>query len=267
MAYEEELRVARDAVREAGAITLEYFGKHLAVERKADTSPVTIADRRSEEGLRKAFEEAFPADGLLGEEFGERPGTSGRRWIIDPIDGTQSFIRGVPLYGVLVGLEDRGLPVVGVIGLPALGVSYWAARGSGAFRDGERIRVSSVTRLADATVVSSDAKPQTFGDKYPRFEALLRGAACYRGWGDCYGYGLVASGQVDVMVDPILSPWDAAAILPILEEAGGRFVDWTGAPDIYGGSGIGAPAALMEEVLGILRGHGAPFARRDLVGP
>lgn len=253
MPYEAELQIARDAVQAAGAITLEHFGKSLAVERKADTSPVTIADRRAEQSLRKALEGAFPADALLGEEFGERAGTSGRRWIIDPIDGTQSFIRGVPLYGVLVGLEEGGRPVLGVIGLPALGLSYWAVRGGGAFRNGEPIRVSTVSRLADATIVSSDAKPQIFGDKYARFESLLRRAGCYRGWGDCYGYALVAGGQVDVMVDPILSPWDAAAILPILEEAGGRFVDWTGAADIHGGSGIGAPAALIDEVLAVLR--------------
>jgi histidinol phosphatase-like enzyme (inositol monophosphatase family) len=254
MDYARELQVAREAVAAAGAITLEHFGRGVEVERKADLSPVTIADRRSEECLRRALETAFPSDGLLGEEFGEKPGASGRRWIVDPIDGTQSFIRGVPLYGVLVGLEEEGRPVVGVMGFPALDLTYWAARGGGAFRNGERVRVSGVASLAEATVVSSDAKPQSFGDRYPRFERLLRAAACYRGWGDCYGYALVAGGQVEVMVDPILSAWDAAAVLPIVEEAGGRFVDWSGRPDIYGGSGIGASAALMDEVLAILRG-------------
>jgi histidinol-phosphatase len=252
MDYARELEVARNAAAAAGAITLEYFGRGVAVERKADSSPVTIADRRAEESLRRTLEEAFPDDGLLGEEFGEKPGTSGRRWIVDPIDGTQSFIRGVPLYGVLIGLEEEGRPVVGVMGLPALGLTYWAARGGGAFRNREPIRVSAVTRLADATVVSSDAKPQNFGDKYGRFENLLRAAAFYRGWGDCYGYGLVAGGQADVMIDPIVSPWDVCAILPIVEEAGGRFVDWSGAPNIYGGSGIGAPAALIDQVLELL---------------
>jgi histidinol phosphatase-like enzyme (inositol monophosphatase family) len=253
MSHERELRVAREAVAAAGAITLEHFGRGVAVERKADQSPVTIADRRSEECIRAALEAAFPADGLLGEEFGERSGSSGRRWIVDPIDGTQSFIRGVPLYGILVGLEEEGRAVVGVMGFPALDLTYWAAHGGGAFRNGERIRVSTVASLADATVVSSDVKPQVFGDRYPRFERLLRTAACYRGWGDCYGYALVAGGQADVMVDAILSPWDAAAVLPIVEEAGGRFVDWSGAPDIFGGSGIGTSAALLDEVLAILR--------------
>jgi histidinol-phosphatase len=252
MDYARELEVARNAAATAGAITLEYFGRGVAVERKADASPVTIADRRAEESLRRALEEAFPDDGILGEEFGEKQTSSGRRWIVDPIDGTQSFIRGVPLYGVLIGLEEEGRAVLGVMGLPALGVTYWAARGGGTFRNGERVRVSAVTRLADATVVSSDAKPQVFADKYGRFESLLRAAACYRGWGDCYGYGLVASGQADVMIDPIVSPWDVAAILPIVEEAGGRFVDWTGAPNIYGGSGIGAPVALIDQVLDLL---------------
>lgn len=252
--YERELEAARAAAAAAGRVTLEHFGGPLEVERKADASPVTIADRRAEGELRRILRAAFPDDGLLGEELGEVPGRSGRRWVLDPIDGTQSFIRGVPLYGVLVGLEEEGRgATLGVLALPALGRTYWAARGRGAFCGGRPIRVSAVSALERATVLSSEAKPDAFGVRYAGFERLVRAAACYRGWGDCYGYALVASGRADVMVDPVLCPWDAAAVAPIVEEAGGRFLTWEGEPTIRGGSGVAAPAALIDQVLDALR--------------
>jgi len=252
--FAKELDVALRAVEAAGRITLEYFRRDFTVEHKADASPVTIADRRAEEGLRAALAAAFPDDGVLGEEFGEHPGTSGRRWIVDPIDGTQSFVRGVPLYGVLLGLEDRGRCVVGVAGFPALGETYFAAAGQGAFLNGDPIRASAVARLADATVLTSDAKPEHYDDFYPGFERLLRASGRQRGWGDCYGYALVARGAAEVMVDPKLNAWDIAAILPILEESGAVFFDWTGQTRIDGGSGIGTTPALRDQVLALLRG-------------
>jgi histidinol-phosphatase len=275
--YERELEVARRAVERAGALTLEYFGAKFTVEYKADATPVTIADRGAETLIRDELTSAFPADGIVGEEFPEKIGTSGRRWIIDPIDGTASFVRAVPLYGVLVGLEiaDRtdaaAAPpaasagaaaerahsrtcVVGVAGFPALRETYWATRGAGAFRNGEPIRVSGVTRLADATVVTSDVKSQWYGDRFDGFVRLVGRAARQRGWGDCYGYALVASGRAEVMVDPLLNPWDIAALVPIIEEAGGEFFDWSGTPTIYGGSGIATVAALRAEVMAALRG-------------
>ena len=248
-----ELQVAREAVVRAGRITLQYFRKGVDVERKPDQTPVTIADRRAEESLRTALRDAFPHDGFLGEEYGEEAGTSGRRWIIDPIDGTQSFIRGVPLYGVLVGLEEEGRCVVGICGLPALGQTYWAAEGEGAWCDGERIAVAPTTDLAQATLLTTDARPAHYGDKHPGYERLLRATARQRGWGDCWGYALVASGAADVMVDPLLNPWDAAALVPIVEEAGGAFFAWSGEVSIYAGSGIAAPRALRDPVLALLR--------------
>ena len=251
-AYENELDVAIRAVDTAGRLTLEYFRSDLEVERKADASPVTIADRRAEEQLRATLASAFPDDGILGEEFGEVQGRSGRRWIIDPSDGTQSFIRGVPLYGVLLGLEDHGRCVVGAVAFPALGETYWAGQGGGAFCNGARIAVSRVTTLAEATLLTSDAKPEHYDAFYPGYERLLRRTARQRGWGDCYGYALVARGAADVMVDPKLNPWDIAALLPIVEEAGGVFFDWRGQTRIDGGSGIAAPAALRDEILAVL---------------
>src|SRR5690349_14810664 len=166
--YVDELAVARRAADDAGRFALGHFKTGLAVEAKADGSPVTIADRGAEERLRKTLAAAFPADGILGEELGETSGASGRRWIIDPIDGTQSFIRGVPLWGVLVALEDRGECVVGVVALPALGETLWAVRGGGAFMNGAPARVAA-TPLTDATILTSDASPRHFGDKHAGF--------------------------------------------------------------------------------------------------
>jgi histidinol phosphatase-like enzyme (inositol monophosphatase family) len=250
--YRDELETARAAATEAGRLALKHFGGALTVEYKADQSPVTIADRRAEESLRATLGGAFPADGVLGEELGEQTGSSGRRWIIDPIDGTQSFIRGVPLWGVLVALEDRGECVLGVIELPAVGESLWAVRGGGAFLNGEPARVSSVA-LADATVLTSDGGPRHFGDKHAGFQRLLGKVARHRGWGDCYAYALVASGRAEVMLDPLMNAWDAAAVKPIIEEAGGVFCSWDGTPTIYGGSAMAMPAALRDEVLATLR--------------
>jgi histidinol-phosphatase len=249
--YADELAVALRAAEEAGRFALGHFKTSLTVERKADASPVTIADRGAEERLRRALGAAFPHDGILGEELGETSGTSGRRWVIDPVDGTQSFIRGVPLWGVLVGLEDGGECVVGVLALPALGETLSAARGAGAFMNGTRARVST-TPLADATILSSDASPRHFGDKHAGFTRLLARSGRHRGWGDCYGYALVATGRAEVMLDPLLNPWDAAAVKPIIEEAGGAFCAWDGVSTIHGGSGLAMPAALRDEVLAAL---------------
>jgi histidinol phosphatase-like enzyme (inositol monophosphatase family) len=246
--YDRELEFAIAAVQAAGRLTLEYFGGPLTVERKPDASPVTIADRRAEELIRARIVEAFPEDGQLGEEFGHREGTSGRRWIIDPIDGTQSFIRGVPLYGVLLGLEAQGGCIVGAMALPPLGQTFWAAKGEGAYCNGTSVQVSGVRALEEATLLTTDVKPEAFGERYAGVERLLHRVGRQRGWGDCYGYGLVAAGQAEIMLDPILNPWDSAALLPILEEAGGVFLDWSGRASIYGGSGIATTRALLPQV-------------------
>jgi histidinol-phosphatase len=260
--YANELAVARRAVERAAALTLQYFRSNLAIEYKADATPVTVADRGAETLLREAVALAFPDDGIFGEEFPEHVGSSGRRWIIDPIDGTASFIRGVPLYGVLLGLElaadDREIDaercVLGVAAFPAVGETLWAVRGGGAFVNGLPARVSDATALMGATVVTSDCKPELYGDRHAGFERLLSAAARQRGWGDCYGYALVATGRAEVMVDPLLSPWDCAALAPIVDEAGGVFMDWNGRRTIYGGSGIATSRTLADEVLRTLRG-------------
>lgn len=253
------LELAVAAARQAGQLTLNFFQREdLAVERKADNSPVTIADRQAEQLLRKIIREAFPDDGILGEEFGELTGSSGFRWILDPIDGTKSFICGVPLYGTLIGVERDGASVVGVIVIPALDECIYAARGGGAwYTRGDAIprpaRVSQRGRLADAVFLTSQLDTYYGRGAQQAYLDLERIAYITRTWGDCYGYLLVATGRADVMVDPVMNVWDAAALQPILEEAGGVYTDWSGRPTIHGGEGIGCNRLLLDQVLAITR--------------
>lgn len=248
------LEAARTFAREAGAVTLRYFGPGLDHERKPDGTPVTRADREAERLLRERIAARFPDHGILGEEEGEiRPGAS-IRWIVDPIDGTKSFMRGVPLYGVLVGVEVDGEPVVGVAHFPALGETVAAARGLGCRWNGRPCRVSAVDDMARAAVLTTDPERilrEPAGAGWSRLQAR---AALARTWGDCWGHILVATGRAEVMVDPVLSPWDAAPLLPILTEAGGRFTDLAGAATVHGGSGVSSNGVLHDRVLEVLAG-------------
>ena len=244
--------------REAGEFTLRYFDDPgLQVDRKKDGTPVTLADRGAEELLRRRIAERFPDDAVLGEEFPDREGTSGYKWILDPIDGTKSFIYGVPLYTTLVGIEKEGRPVAGVIAIPALGKGVYAEKGEGARQwrpDGTVLpaRVSETARLEDALFLTSEVKTFTETGRaeiYRRLDARCRLA---RTWGDAYGYYLVATGRADLMVDPELSPWDAGPLSTILTEAGGIFADWTGRETIYGGDGFACNRLLYDSVVGLL---------------
>ena len=243
--------------REAGQITLEYFRQEsLLVERKSDDSPVTIADRRAEQHLRTKIAEVYPDDAILGEEFGAVDGASGYRWILDPIDGTKSFIHGVPLYGTLVAVEHGGEGALGVIVIPALEECVYAARGFGAWytrgtADPIKARVSECSRLDEGLFLTSEVicfNEVGRGEAYARLQSQARLA---RTWGDCYGYMLVATGRAEVMVDPYLSLWDAAALQPIIEEAGGSFTDWQGKPTIQSGEAVATNDAIRDEVLAI----------------
>lgn len=235
--------------RGAGEITLKYFRAGLTPERKVDGSFVTRADREAEGFIRARLAEEFPDDAVLGEEEGAQEGTSGRRWIIDPLDGTYSFVHGVPLYGVLIGLEIADEVCVGVVNLPALDEIVYAGRGLGCFWNDKEASVSSTARLEDALLLSTDfgtSERYGFGRAA---EALQSRAAARRTWGDCYGHILVATGRADVMLDPVMNVWDCAPLLPILEEAGGTFTDWRGQPTIRGGNAISTNGALFDEVL------------------
>lgn len=247
------LDFAVDIAREAGAITYRYYQGSFVAERKADNSFVTIADRESEAYLRSRIAEAFPDDAILGEEGGGKPGSSNRRWILDPIDGTYSFVHGVPLYGVLIGLELDDEAVLGVVNLPALGDLVYAARGLGCFWNGEAARVSSTSAIDQALLLSTDfgiCEQYGFG---PAAEALQQQVQARRTWGDCYGHVLVATGRADIMLDPVMDVWDCAPLLPILEEAGGTFTDWKGMRTIHGGNAISTNGVLFDEVMEVVR--------------
>jgi histidinol-phosphatase len=259
------LELATAAGKEAGRLTLRYFQQdNYQVERKSDATPVTIADRSAEQLLRERIAAAFSTDGILGEEFGATAGTSGFTWILDPIDGTKSFISGVPLYGTMVGVEHEGKALVGFVFMPALGEGVFASAGLGAwhFRGEEqprRCRVSPKKRLADGLLLTSEINTFAQRGATPAFEQLQNAAWLTRTWGDCYGYLLVATGRAEVMVDPIMNVWDAAAVQPIVEEAGGTFTDWQGNPTIHAGEAVATNRVVLDEVLRITRV--APKAR------
>lgn len=247
----ELLDVAVDAAYLAGKRTLSYFNTGVRPDLKADNTPVTIADREAEKVLRERILRSFPDHAILGEEEGETTGAAPYRWILDPIDGTKAFVAGVPLYGVLVGVEVHGRSSVGVIYLPPLGDMIAAADGLGCAWNGRPCRVSSVDRLEDALLVSSSlVRGQARSDAFDRLKERTR---LQRTWGDAFGYALVATGRAEIMLDPALSVWDCAPMLPILREAGGRFSDWSGTETIHGKDGVAVNGALYEQVLEILR--------------
>jgi histidinol phosphatase-like enzyme (inositol monophosphatase family) len=243
---------------EAATGTLSHFqNPQLVVEQKADLSPVTIADREAELFLRERLLARFPDDGFIGEEFGEVKGRSGFRWIADPIDGTKSFICGVPLYSTLLGLLWQDQSVAGAIIVPGLDEAVSAARGRGAWhwRGGQRQPASVAGRgsLGGAVFVTSQVDSFARRGAESVFLGLQQAAAITRTWGDGYGYLLVATGRADLMVDPFMHLWDAAAIQPIIDEAGGIFVDWRGNRTVHSGEGLATNQDLLESVLAVTR--------------
>jgi len=253
---DELLELALAAARDAGEVALRYFERDVHVEWKSDQTPVTVADREAERLLRAKIEERFPGHGIVGEEFGVVREHAPYRWILDPIDGTQSFIRGVPLWGVMVGVEKNREPVLGVVHFPALKETVWARVGGGAWWNGKRASVSRVARLEEATLLTTDLR--LFEDQRLRaaFDQLRARVKFERTWGDCYGHALVATGRADIMLDPIMSEWDACALLPILEEAGGRFSDWRGVRTVRGGNAISTNGLLFDAVINVIRAEG-----------
>ena len=236
----------------AGAVALQYFGRALAVESKSDGSPVTRADREAESVARAWIEARFPDDGILGEEFGEtRPGAR-RRWLLDPVDGTRAFVKGVPLWGTLVAVVEGETVLAGAAEFPATRERIAAARGAGCFWNGERCHVSSVASLAQATVLATDAAFQRTPERGGIWHALAARADTARTWGDCFGYLMVATGRAELMTDGTLSPWDAAALHVIVEEAGGVFTDWRGRATAFGDGAIATNAVLASELRQLL---------------
>jgi histidinol-phosphatase len=250
------LAIALRANQIAADVIMPLYRSGVVAELKADRTPVTQADKNAELAIREFLAREVPTHGIIGEEFGESPGDGRHRWILDPIDGTKSFVHHVPLFGTLVALELDGSPALGVIGCHAAGETVWAARGHGAYLNGEPVRVSETAALADATVSTTSAA--RLSESYPRaWERLRDRARLVRTWGDCYGYLMVASGRADAMLDPAMNLWDVAALYPVITEAGGRITTWAG-EDRVGESAIATNGllhpAILEAVSGDLAG-------------
>ncbi len=230
------LKIAERAAKNAERVILSHFESDLSVEWKPDNTPVTVADRGAEEELRKVFLSETPDFGLIGEEFGIEKPDAEYKWIFDPIDGTKSFIRGVPLFGTLIGLYRRDEPLVGIIHLPALRHTLVAGKGLGAFVDGKRAHVSNV-KISEGLALSGTVNTFESEGRAEFFERYRKSAALYRGWGDCYGYFLVATGRAEAMVDPVVSLWDIAAFPAIFSEAGGKFSTLDGETRLFAADG------------------------------
>jgi histidinol-phosphatase len=258
----QRLQLAVQIAREAGDLTLRYFrSTDLVVESKPDQSPVTIADRSAEQLLRERIGRQFARDAIMGEEFGEQSGQSDFQWVLDPIDGTKSFIHGVPLYTTLIAVLQNEEPVIGVIHAPALAETTYAAKGAGCWylcgstTKPQPARVSAVANLSDSLLLTTEIKNFQVNrrpDAADIFMHLQQAARVTRTWGDGYGYLMVATGRAEVMIDPIVNLWDAAPLQPIIEEAGGHFGDWNGNPTIRAAESLATNAHVNGEVLALI---------------
>lgn len=257
-ALEDRLQFALAVARDAQDLILGYYQNvDLNVDLKADESPVTAADKGAERLIRDRLATSFPDDGILGEEFGTLETKNGFRWILDPVDGTKPFVQGVPLFGTLIGLEFESRVVLGVARFPALNEVVFAADGLGTWwqigdREPRRTTVSPIGELSRSVFCFTE--PQRFA-KVGRpevLEKLMKLCRMSRGWGDCYGHILVATGRAEIMIDPELSAWDAAALVPIVREAGGHYLDWSGEESIYTGNGFSVNEELKDEILSLL---------------
>jgi histidinol-phosphatase len=271
------LAVAIEAAKAAGEVALRYFRTGLTVELKGDRSPVTRADRECEQCIVEVLRGAFPDYALVGEEFGERPGVTdagitdasvtdagatgtNAKWIIDPIDGTKNFIRGIPYFATLIGLEEDGEITTGVIYAPAVDDLLYAQKGQGAFDRNGRLQVSRIATLREGMVVFGGIDIFRHRGHWDGFERLVRASGRQRGFGDYFGHTFVARGQAEAMVELDLKPWDLAAIKIVVEEAGGRFTDFTGTPTIYGGTAVASNGLVHDEILALLGTRSPPLS-------
>ena len=254
MNLESYLNFARQLAYRAGRITLSYYNKGIQHDMKGDDSPVTAADRAAEEFIRGEIDKAYPSHAIVGEEYGEKAGANNPfRWIVDPIDGTKSFLKGVPFYSVLIALEIEGVSRVGVVCFPALDEILYAADGLGAWWNGKRARVSKVRELKQAVFAYTSWSSFRTGKKLDVFSNLHKECFFGRGWSDAYGYYMVATGRAEIMLDPVIKIWDVAPFPPIFREAGGFFGSWNGREGHTHGDGLAVNSALKSKVLKLLR--------------
>jgi histidinol-phosphatase len=244
---------AVEATQEAGRLALGFYDTNVAVEWKHDESPVTVADRNAETLLRQTLLGKFPNDAFLGEEYGDQPGSSGFRWVVDPVDGTRSFVRGIPIWATLVGLEYKGEQIAGIADLPAMGDTYRALRGDGAYRGERRIHVSSIAKLSDAMMFYSSISWFEKAGRRDTFLQLAVKTQRQRGFGDFYGFVLVAQGSGEVMIEHGVHVWDVVGLKALIEEAGGRFTDWEGNPTVERPDVLATNGVLHDEILRLLK--------------
>lgn len=248
------LEAVADVARLTGQVALAHYRTRLDVETKRDGSPVTIADRNAEQAARAWITARFPHDAILGEEFGANGDTAARRWLIDPIDGTKTFVRGVPLWGTLIGVMQGDEVLAGAVYCPAVDEIVVAAVGEGCWWNGSRASVSQQGDLSQSTLLTTDTRFIGAPERARRWSSLAADAVVARTWGDCYGYLLVATGRAELMVDHLMSPWDAAALVPVVREAGGAFSDWDGRVTPFGNGAMatnGMLAATLRARLGV----------------
>lgn len=248
------LNFAKQLAYRAGRITLSYYNKGIQYDQKKDESPVTAADRATEQFIRGEIEKAYPSHAIVGEEYGEKAGAKNPfRWIVDPIDGTKSFMKGVPFYSVLIALEIEGVSRVGVVCFPALDEILYAADGLGAWWNGKRARVSEVKNLKEAVFTYTSWSGFRTKKRLDVFENLHKECFYGRGWSDAYGYHMVATGRAEIMLDPSIKIWDVAPMPSIFREAGGWFGSWSGKEGHTHGEGIAVNGALKNKVLKMMR--------------
>lgn len=248
------LEAVSEVASVAGRVALGYFKAGATIDIKSDGSPVTIADRNAEQAARVWISSRFPGDDILGEEYGATGAHAIRRWYIDPIDGTKTYVRGIPLWGTMIAVAEGDEVIAGAIYCPAVDELVAAAAGCGCWWNGVRCAVSAENALERSTILVTDDRFAHNPARALRWQALGKRVAVTRSWGDCYGYVLVATGRAELMVDDKLSPWDAASLFPIIREAGGIFTDWRGGIATDGGDGVASNAALavvFRDALGV----------------
>lgn len=258
MSADSYFQATAEIARAAGEVALTHYRHDLQIDIKGDGSPVTIADRSAEQTARDMVARLFPEDGFVGEEFAAVRPEARRRWIVDPIDGTKSFVLGVPLWGTLVAVAEGDTVIAGSVFLPAIGDMVSAALGEGCWLNGARCSVSSVARLESATALTSQLPFGGTPDRVAGWKSLEDAVQIGRTWGDCFGYLMVATGRAEIMADPVVSAWDIAALFPIVTEAGGIFTDWEGNATAFGGSAIATNALLAVDCRRILNSTVVP---------
>lgn len=244
-----ELKFALETLAQAGEIALKYYGTDTPVEHKENDSPVTQADLECEQFIRERIAQSFPGHGILGEEFGGDSETNESTWVIDPIDGTKSFVRGVPLFGMLLGLQREGKPTLGVAHFPALKETAWAETNQGTYFNGKKVQVSKIATLKDALLLSGSLNSILENDRMAGYLMLALQSAITRTWCDAYGHVMVATGRAEIMLDPVVKTWDTCALMPIVLEAGGSFTDFSGIQTHDAGNVISTNGFLLQSVL------------------